>query len=73
MASAVIFQNTVDITLAIQTLIAQGYQINHRMLATLSPYITRNLRRYGDYVLDLDNIPQPFEGAINLPIDIFET
>ncbi len=72
-ASAVILQNTVDMTLAVQTLSAQGYPVNRRILATLSPYVTRNLKRYGDYVVDLNNIPQPFEGAINLPIDIFET
>ena len=72
-ASAVILQNTVDMTRVIQTLSAEGFKITHRMLATMSPYITRNLRRYGDYVVDLKNIPQPFEGAINLPIEIFET
>ncbi|NER31505.1 MAG: Tn3 family transposase [Symploca sp. SIO1C4] len=72
-ASAVILQNTVDLTRAIQTLSAEGFKINRTMLATLSPYITRNLKRYGDYVVDLNNIPQPWEGAINLPIGIFET
>ncbi len=39
----------------------------------MSPYINRNLKRYWDYVVDLKNIPQPFESAINLPVDIFET
>ena len=72
-ASAVILQNTVDMTRAVQTMSTEGFQINRRMLATLSPYVTRNLKRYGDYVVDLKNIPQPFEGAINLPIDVFET
>jgi hypothetical protein len=43
------------------------------MLATMSPYINRNLKRYRDYVVDLKNIPQPFEEAINLPVEIFET
>ena len=72
-ASAVILQNTVDLTRAVQSLSAEGFQINRRMLSTLSPYLTRHLKRYGDYVVDLQNIPQPFEGAIDLPIDIFET
>ena len=72
-ASAVILQNTVDMTRVIQSLSAEGFKITRRMLATMSPYLNRNLKRYGDYVVDLKNIPQPFEGAINLPVDIFET
>ena len=72
-ASAVILQNTVDMTRVIQGLSAEGFKINRRMLATMSPYINRNLKRYGDYVVDLKDIPQPFEKAINLPVNIFET
>jgi TnpA family transposase len=51
-ASAVIFQNTVDMTRVIQTLNAEGFEISRRMLATMSPYINRNLKRYGDYVVE---------------------
>ena len=38
------------------------------MLATLSPYLTGHLKRYGDFVIDLQSIPAPLEGAIRLPI-----
>jgi hypothetical protein len=72
-AAAVILQNTVDLTLAIQTLNASGYQVNRALLATLSPYITRHINRYGDYMVDLSRIPPPWEGAITLPIEIPET
>jgi hypothetical protein len=72
-ASAVILQNTVDMSLAIQTLTAQGYPVNHRFAASLSPYLTRHIKRYGDYVVNLHNIPQPFEAALHLPPEIFET
>ena len=71
-ASAVILQNTVDMSLATQTLTAQGYPVNHRFVAALSPYLTRHIKRYGDYVVNLQNIPQPFEAAISLPSEIFE-
>ena len=71
-ASAVILQNTFDISLAIQSLSAEGHLMNRETLATLSPYLTRHLKRYGDYVVDLQNIPQPLEGAIPLPIEIAE-
>jgi TnpA family transposase/antitoxin (DNA-binding transcriptional repressor) of toxin-antitoxin stability system len=66
-ASAVIFQNAVDMSLAVQALSAQGYPIDREALATLSPYITRHLKRYGEYVVDLETVPQPFESAIQLP------
>jgi TnpA family transposase len=72
-ASAVILQNTVDMSLAIQTLMAQGEVIHCRYVKALSPYLTRHLKRYGDYVVNLQNIPQPMETAINLPLEIFET
>jgi TnpA family transposase len=70
-ASAVILQNTVDMSLAIQALAAQGYSVNHKTIAALSPYVTRHLKRYGNYVVNLQNIPQPFEMAIHLPPEIF--
>ena len=73
-ASAVILQNTVDMSLAIQTLTARGEEVaNHRYIKALSPYVTRHIKRYGDYVVNLQSIPQPLEAAINLPPEIFET
>jgi TnpA family transposase len=71
-ASAVILQNTVDMSLAIQALITEGYPVNHRLVAALSPFGTRNIKRYGDYVVNLHDIPQPLELAINLPNEIFK-
>ncbi len=72
-ASAVILQNAFDMSKAIQGLSLEGYSINQKEVATLSPYITRHIKRYGDYVVDLHNIPQPLEGAILLPIEISES
>lgn len=72
-SSAVILQNAVDISIAVQKLHEEGYEIKQEDLATLSPYLTRNLRRYGDYVVDINDIPHPLELAIPLPIMILET
>ncbi len=52
---------------------ASGYKVNRALLATLSPYITRHIKRYGDYMVDLSRIPPPWEGAITLPIEIPES
>jgi hypothetical protein len=57
-ASAVILHNAVDLSVVIQQL----------MLATLSPYLTGHLKRYGDFAIDLQSIPAPLDGAIRLPI-----
>jgi TnpA family transposase len=71
-ASAVIFQNAVDISLAVQALSDDGYPINQEDLATMSPYIVQKHRRYGDLVVDMDVVPHPFEQAISLPIEVTE-
>jgi hypothetical protein len=42
-ASAVILQNTVDISYAIRALSKEGYPLKRGFLATLSPYLTRHL------------------------------
>jgi TnpA family transposase len=34
------------------------------------PYLTRHLKRYGDYVVDLTTIPEPLDLAVSLPIEI---
>jgi TnpA family transposase len=67
-ASAVILHNAVDLSVVIQQLTAEGVKIDRAMLATLSPYLTGHLKRYGDFVIDLQSIPAPLEGAIHLPI-----
>ena len=36
----------------------------------MSPYITRHLKRYGDYVIDFKQTPLPLEDAIPLPIQL---
>ncbi|HCA97621.1 MAG TPA: hypothetical protein DEP38_24340 [Cyanobacteria bacterium UBA9226] len=71
-ASAVILQNAVDISLVVQQLSAEGYKINRELLASLSPYLTRHIKRYGDYVVDWKNVPQPWEQAIPLPLVMAE-
>jgi TnpA family transposase len=50
-ASAVILHNTVDMSLAIQTLMARGEPVHQRYIKALSPFITRHIKRYGDYVV----------------------
>ena len=36
-------------------------------LAFVSPYMTRTLKRFGDYHLDLGRVPEPWSGETVLP------
>ena len=65
-----ILHNAVDLSVVIQQLTAEGIKIERPMLATLSAYLTGHLKRYGDFVIDLQSIPAPLEGAIRLPINL---
>ena len=58
-ANAVIFQNVVDESRILHELIAEGYPVKREDVAALSPYLTRHVKRFGDYVIDLSLIPQP--------------
>lgn len=67
-ASAIILQNTVDLSRAIQTLSEEDYPITPELLAGLSPYLTKNIKRYGDYILDLLTVPLSLEEVMAWPI-----
>lgn len=53
LANCVIYSNACDITAAANALAADGHPIDTDDLATISPYITHTIRRFGDWVLDL--------------------
>ncbi|PZD70312.1 hypothetical protein C1752_14304 [Acaryochloris thomasi RCC1774] len=69
-ASAVIFQNAMDMSLIMQQLSAEGNPIDRKTLATTSPSLVGQLKRIGDFVVDIETMPVPFEQAIQLPIDL---
>jgi TnpA family transposase len=50
-ASAVAIQNVINLTRAVRELVQEGYPVKREDLAQLSPYQTRHLKRFGDYVL----------------------
>lgn len=60
-ADAVIFQNVIDQTRIIQELLNEGYKITAEDLRFLSPYLTAHIKRFGEYVLDLSEIPPPLD------------
>jgi hypothetical protein len=68
-ANAVIFQNVVDVSRVLSELIAEGYPAKREDVAALSPYLTRHIKRFGDYFIDLSATPQPLsESALLLSL-----
>ena len=58
-ANAVILQNVTDMTDVLHQLAQEGFEITQAMVARLSPYLTEHIKRFGDYVLDMDTRPTP--------------
>jgi TnpA family transposase len=56
-SNAVIFQNVVDLTNILQQLQREGYLLDKEDIAALSPYLTGQIKRFGDYLLDFSQIP----------------
>jgi hypothetical protein len=65
-ANAAIYSTALDITDAANTLAAEGHPVDTGDLATITPYITRTIRRFGDWVLDL----KPPDGSPATRLDL---
>jgi hypothetical protein len=57
LANSLILQNAADITEVLKALAKEGYEIRREDVAQLSPYLTGHVKRFGDYVIDLDSVP----------------
>jgi len=60
-ANAVMLHNVADMTDVLHQLAIEGVNITKAMLAGLSPYPTRHITRFGDFVLDMASIPEPLQ------------
>ncbi len=60
-ANAVMLQNVVDLTSGLNTAIAEGYPVTRELVGRLSPYMREHIRRFGQYVLDMEEVPEPLE------------
>ena len=54
--NSVIFQNVVDITMILWQLKKDGNRFSLQDLRRLCPYMTRHIKSFGDYVIDLQKI-----------------
>lgn len=67
-ANAVILQNVVDMTYILREFSSNGIEVSRNDVEALSPYITRHIKRFGDYTIDLKNIPKAIDTIITIPI-----
>ena len=58
-ASAIMLQNVADLTDALGSLVDEGWAVTPAQVARLSPYGTARVKRFGEYVLDMDGTPPP--------------
>lgn len=58
-ANAIMLSNVVDLTEALAAMAADGHPVTPSLVACLSPYMREHIRRFGQYVLDMDDLPSP--------------
>jgi hypothetical protein len=63
-ANAVIFHNAVDLTEILQKLKREGYLIDNEDIKALSPYLTEHIKRFGDYLLDMQTLPKRLDEVL---------
>jgi len=56
-ANLVIFHNVVTMTRILKQLITEGYTITPEILERIAPYQTEHINRFGNYILNFDQIP----------------
>lgn len=64
LANAVLLQNVADMSAILPELAREGYRVTPETIAVLSPYITRHIKRFGDYIIDRRRRPAPFDGTL---------
>ena len=53
--------NTLEMSVVLKELVQEGYVLTKDELAALSPYQTQHIKRFGNYVIDLETLPQPID------------
>ena len=59
LANAIMLHNVVDLTMVLNQMVAEGYRVTEQFVKRLSPYITSHIKRFGQYLLDIDSMPEP--------------
>ena len=58
-ANAIMLSNVADLTDLVVDMAEHGHQVTPELVARLSPYTREHIRRFGRYILDMDDLPEP--------------
>ena len=61
--------NVADLTDVVVAWPSDGHPVTPELVARLSPYTREHIRRFGSYILDMDDLPRPLEPT-PLPFDL---
>jgi TnpA family transposase len=60
-ANAVMLHNVVDLTDVLHEMARDGYPVTPELVSRLSPYVRQHIRRFGQYVLDMEDKPESLQ------------
>ena len=58
-ANTIMLSNVADMTEALSSMARDGHRVTPGLVACLSPYMREHIRRFGQYVLDMEEVPRP--------------
>ena len=65
LANILILQNTIDMENVVKQLKIEGIEVSKQDIKNLSPYLTSHIKRFGEYIIDLNGESSPIK-----PLDI---
>ena len=68
-ANAIMLSNVVDMTTVLSSMAADGHAVTPELVACASPYIRGHILRFGQYALDMGDMPPPLDPQ-PLPFEI---
>jgi hypothetical protein len=60
-ANTIMFHNVIDLSGVLNQMVVEGNRVTKELAQRLSPYMTKHIKRFGQYVLDMDTVPEPLE------------
>ena len=58
-ANTIMLSNVTDLTTVLSSMAEDGISVTPSLVARLSPYTREHVRRFGQYVLDMNDLPEP--------------
>ena len=60
-ANIVMLHNVVDLTKVLNEMVNEGHEVTPEFVQRLSPYMTEHVKRFGQYVLDMNMTLGPLD------------